>query len=124
MSKFTDEFIEEQRKIIAESNSQPREFAGADIDGGIFGCSGYHEETKEYELYQIARCGTPKTARYISAAAYNYPDALDEIERLLKALMHIEDIAAMASIENSDVMRDTLNQISAGARSVLEGGDK
>jgi len=88
--KFTQDFIAQQRELASGSHSPAGEFAGADNSGGIVGCNGYHEESDEYEYYQIAQCGTRETAEYLAAAGRHYPAALDEIDSLRARVVELE----------------------------------
>lgn len=79
MSKFTAEFIQQQREIAAKASVLPWHDDGSSIlnrDSNsiiVKSWGGYYEED-----FPNAKNNTP----YIVAAANNYPDALDEIERL------------------------------------------
>lgn len=81
MSKFTKEFIAEQRKIKPASKlpfEQKWEMVPIKGKNNYLAVFGFHET----ESWSTGASLAMQDGNYLANAANNYPDALDEIERL------------------------------------------
>lgn len=77
-TKYTEEFIEQQRKYINVYDGNVCWFDG----NNIVYVKDYDPDKDEFQYGKFGEVGSPEEAEAVANALIDYPDALDEIERL------------------------------------------
>jgi hypothetical protein len=84
-TKFTAEFIAQQRELAEKATERPWEAIKLNADGAVIRVSGYEIRTPDYDVVAHMTHQPPIRKQadvlYIEAAANHYPAALDEIQR-------------------------------------------
>ena len=83
-TKYTKEFIEQQRKYIDVYDGNVCWFDG----NNIVYVKDYDPDKDEFQYGKFGEVGSPEEAEAVASALIDYPDALDEIERL-QALLEL-----------------------------------